>query len=80
MGLLEYPQYTKPRMYEGMAVPDVLLNGNHRLIENWKLEQALRLTRERRPDLFEKFVMEKESSLSKEEKKILKKVQNEFET
>ena len=51
-GLLEYPQYTKPREYEGLKVPEVLLNGNHRLIYLWRLEQSLRLTKERRPDLF----------------------------
>ena len=55
-GLLEYPQYTKPREYEGLKVPEVLLNGNHRLIYLWRLEQSLRLTKERRPDLFEKFL------------------------
>lgn len=80
MGLLEYPQYTKPRSYEGYPVPEVLLNGNHRFIENWKLEQSLRLTMERRPDLFLKFILEKGPSLSKEQQKILKKVQNECET
>jgi len=50
-GLLEYPQYTKPREYEGLFVPDVLFNGNHKEIEKWKREQSLKVTRERRPDL-----------------------------
>lgn len=72
-GLLEYPQYTKPREYEGLKVPEVLLNGNHRLIYLWRLEQSLRLTKERRPDLFEKF-LEKTSELAKDEKKVLEKV------
>lgn len=72
-GLLEYPQYTKPREYEGLKVPEVLLNGNHRLIYLWRLEQSLRLTKERRPDLFEKF-LEKTSELVKDEKKVLEKV------
>lgn len=76
-GLLEYPQYTKPREYFGLNVPEVLFNGNHKLIELWKLEESLRLTKERRPDLFEKFLLEKTSSLSKEEKKVLEKIQNE---
>ena len=55
-GLLEYPQYTKPRSYEGMDVPEILVGGNHKLIYLWKFEQSLRLTRELRPDLFEDFV------------------------
>ena len=72
-GLLEYPQYTKPREYEGLKVPEVLLNGNHRLIYLWRLEQSLRLTKKRRPDLFENF-LEKTSELAKDEKKVLEKV------
>lgn len=55
-GLLEHPQYTQPRSYEGMDVPEVLLNGNHKLIELWKFEEALKLTKERRPEMFEEFV------------------------
>jgi tRNA (guanine37-N1)-methyltransferase len=51
-GLLEYPQYTKPREYRGMAVPDVLLSGNHAAIARWRLEQRKVRTRERRPDLW----------------------------
>ena len=50
-GLLEYPQYTRPREFRGREVPEVLLNGNHALIGRWRREQALRLTRERRPEL-----------------------------
>ena len=72
-GLLEYPQYTKPREYEGLKVPEVLLSGNHRLIYLWRLEQSLRLTKKRRPDLFENF-LEKTSELAKDEKKVLEKV------
>lgn len=71
-GLLEYPQYTKPREYEGLEVPEVLVSGNHRLINLWQFEKSLEITKERRPDLFEKFV-EKEKELSKDERKILKK-------
>jgi len=69
-GLLESPQYTKPREYRGMEVPEVLLNGNHKAIHLWQFEQALRLTKERRPDLFERFVNE-ERTLTKEEKRIV---------
>lgn len=58
-GLLEYPQYTKPRVYEGLEVPEVLTNGNHKEIEKWKIEQSLKITKERRPDLFNKYKSEK---------------------
>ena len=50
-GILEYPQYTKPREFMGRSVPDVLLSGDHKKIERWRLEEAVRLTRERRPDM-----------------------------
>ena len=54
-GLLEYPQYTRPEVWEGEAVPPVLLTGHHKNIENWRHEQSLKLTAERRPDLLAKF-------------------------
>ncbi len=69
-GLLEYDQYTKPRVYEGWEVPEVLFNGNHRLIHLWQFENSLRLTKKRRPDLFENFVKNADT-LTKDEKKIL---------
>jgi tRNA (guanine37-N1)-methyltransferase len=50
-GLLEYPQYTRPRVFRGMEVPEVLLSGDHAKIAAWKREQALQRTRERRPDM-----------------------------
>jgi tRNA (guanine37-N1)-methyltransferase len=50
-GLLEYPQYTRPREYRGMTVPDVLLSGNHAVIARWRAEEARKRTRERRADL-----------------------------
>jgi len=53
-GLLEYPQYTRPANYKGMKVPDVLLSGNHKLIQQWRRKQALKRTKERRPDLMDK--------------------------
>ena len=53
-GLLEYPQYTRPAEFRGMKVPEVLLSGNHAQIERWRLEQAKKRTKERRPDLTEK--------------------------
>lgn len=54
-GLLEYPQYTRPREFRGMAVPEVLLSGNHAAIAAWRLEQRKQRTRERRPDLWQKY-------------------------
>ncbi|MDR1573012.1 MAG: tRNA (guanosine(37)-N1)-methyltransferase TrmD [Clostridiales Family XIII bacterium] len=69
-GLLEYPQYTQPRGFRGMDVPDVLLSGDHKRIRLWKFETSLRLTKERRPDLFARF-LESEGALDKDEKKIL---------
>lgn len=50
-GLLEYPQYTRPRSFMGMDVPEVLISGNHQEVEIWRREQALKRTQERRPDL-----------------------------
>ncbi|MHB8513003.1 MAG: tRNA (guanosine(37)-N1)-methyltransferase TrmD [Actinomycetota bacterium] len=52
-GLLDYPQYTRPAEFRGMPVPDVLLSGNHGSIEEWRRQQALERTRNRRPDLLE---------------------------
>lgn len=50
-GLLEYPQYTRPQEFMGLKVPDVLLSGNHKEVDKWREEQALKITREKRPDL-----------------------------
>ncbi len=50
-GILEYPQYTKPREFRGREVPEVLLSGDHKKIDRWRLEESVKLTRERRPDL-----------------------------
>lgn len=57
--LLEYPQYTRPEIWEGESVPEVLLSGHHANIEKWRREQSLVLTRERRPDLFERVELTK---------------------
>ncbi len=65
--LLEYPQYTRPDVYEGMAVPKVLLSGHHKNIEQWRHEQSLIRTFEKRPDLLN------EAVLTEDDKKILKK-------
>jgi len=71
MGLLEYPQYTRPLVYDGKEVPAVLVNGNHKLINEYRKKEALRKTLLRRPDLLENY------SLSKEEEKLLKIVKEE---
>lgn len=70
-GLLEHPQYTRPAVYKDMAVPEVLMNGNHKLIEAWKLKESLRRTYKRRPDLLESL------ELTKEMKKMLTEIEAE---
>jgi tRNA (guanine37-N1)-methyltransferase len=55
-GLLEYPHYTRPQVWQGRAVPEVLVSGDHRRIGQWRREEAERLTRERRPDLWRRRV------------------------
>jgi len=67
--LLEYPQYTKPREYEGLEVPEVLLSGNHEKIAEWRRLKQFERTMRKRPDLFQKFL---KTDLSKSDKKILK--------
>ncbi len=63
--LLEYPQYTRPEMYEGKKVPEVLLSGHHKNIETWRRQQSIKRTLERRPDLLA------DANLSKKEKQYL---------
>ena len=74
-GLLEYPQYSKPREYEGMDVPDVLLSGNHKEIKRWRWEQSLELTAERRPDMMQKY-LDQPHELTRKEREILEKYRN----
>lgn len=69
--LLEYPHYTRPREYKGHEVPEVLLNGNHKHIDEWRFEKSLEITLERRSDLIEK---QEVSKFTKSEKKIYEKV------
>ena len=64
--LLEYPQYTEPKDFEGKKVPDILYTGNHTAIDKFRRKESLRLTRKHRPDLFEKH------ELTKQDKKLLK--------
>lgn len=68
-GLLEYPQYTRPEVYEGKRVPEVLLSGHHENIKKWRRQQSIILTYKKRPDLL------KSVKLSEEDKKTLKNTQ-----
>ena len=70
-GLLEYPHYTRPAEFRGWRVPDVLLSGNHAKIERWRRDQSLLRTYRRRPDLLEKF------ELNKKDREFLKKLEQE---
>ncbi len=69
-GLLEYPQYTRPPVFRGEKVPEILLCGNHKKIEEWRREQSLRKTLERRPELLEK------ANLSHKDKLIIEKIKH----
>lgn len=70
-GLLEHPHYTRPADFRGMKVPDTLMSGNHKLIEEWRTKESLRRTLERRPDLLEKI------ELAKEQQKWLEEIKKE---
>lgn len=72
-GLLEHPHYTRPSDFRGMKVPEVLLQGNHKLIEEWRNKEALRRTFLRRPDLLEKI------ELTKDQEKWLNEIKKEYE-
>ena len=54
-GLLEYPQYTRPAVWNGLSVPEVLLSGHHKNIETWRKEQSIKITQQNRPDIWEKY-------------------------
>lgn len=69
-GLLEYPQYTRPKVFEGLEVPEVLLSGNHKLIKQWRLEKRLEKTSAFRPELLE------EKSLDLQSRKTLQELRN----
>ena len=55
-GLLEYPQWTRPAEFEGLRVPQVLLDGNHKEVDRWRLEKSLEITKKNRPDLYRKYI------------------------
>ncbi len=69
-GLLEYPQYTRPEVFEGIRVPEVLQSGHHENISKWRRKEAIRVTYEKRPDLLEK------TNLTDEEKEYIKELKN----
>lgn len=68
-GILEYPQYTKPRVFRDMAVPDILLSGDHKKIDLWRLAEAIKITEERRPDLMALHPEVRDPLLPKQKKK-----------
>ena len=70
-GLLEHPQYTQPREFEGLEVPDVLISGNHKAIKLWRFEESLKLTGERRPDLLLTYIEKHLSYVTKGRKEVL---------
>ncbi len=74
-GLLEHPHYTRPRVFEDMEVPEILLSGNHGKIEEWRLLQSLKMTEARRKDLYEAYI-KKIDSFSKKEQKIIQAFMN----
>ena len=75
--LLEYPQYTRPEEWNGRKVPEILLSGNHRLVDEWRLEQSISRTRESRPDMLERALPGLRRSLSNRlRRKLLKPEEN----
>ena len=75
-GILEYPQYTKPRVFLDREVPEILLSGDHKKIDRWRLEEAVKITKERRPDLLLLHPEIEESLRPKEKKKKRKTAKN----
>ena len=71
-GLLEYPQYSRPAVWHGRAVPEILLSGNHEKVNQWRRKQSLRRTKARRPDMYEKLDLS-----SKQDRKLLREMDEE---
>ena len=71
-GLLEYPQYTRPAVWHGREIPQILTSGNHEKVRQWRRKQSLRRTKARRPDMYEKLDLS-----SKQDKKLLKEMEEE---
>ena len=78
-GLLEYPQYTRPREFRSMVVPDVLLSGDHKKIAQWRHEQRMLRTRQRRPDLWQSYLQRHPDALEPKGKKKRRRPPAEFE-
>ncbi|MGN1022382.1 MAG: tRNA (guanine(37)-N(1))-methyltransferase, partial [Lachnospiraceae bacterium] len=69
-GLLEYPQYSRPEEWHGKSVPEILLSGDHKKVEEWRLAKSLRRTRERRPDLYAAYLQKmRETPMTPSEKR-----------
>ena len=64
-GLLEHPHYSRPEVFEGVKVPDILLSGHHANIEAWRKEQALAITKQRRPDLYRAYLRKEQRKAEK---------------
>ena len=64
-GLLEYPQYTRPEVFEGVKVPEILLSGHHENIDKWRKEQSIHITKNKRPDLLKNYPLSKKEILEK---------------
>jgi tRNA (guanine37-N1)-methyltransferase len=82
-GLLDCPHYTRPEVYEDLPVPEVLLSGHHENIRRWRLKQSLLRTRERRPELFAKWLAQRAANargLSKEETQLLREIETDSNT
>jgi hypothetical protein len=71
-GMLEYPQYSRPAVWHGREVPEILLSGNHEKVAQWRRKQSIRRTRDRRPDMYEKLDLS-----SKQDKKLLLEIEQE---
>ena len=68
-GLLEQPQYTRPEIWRGRSVPEILLSGDHKKIAEWQLEASLETTRQKRPDLYEKYISDHAQEIAEKERK-----------
>lgn len=73
-GLLEFPQYSRPEVWRGRAVPEILLSGDHKKVAEWQKQAAIEVTREKRPDMYEKYLLDHAEEIAAEEAKQLKKL------
>lgn len=73
-GLLEFPQYSRPEVWRGRAVPEVLLSGDHKKVAEWQKQAALEVTQKKRPDMYEKYLQDHAEEIAIEEAKRLKKL------